>query len=176
MAVAVKGVESVEIADTLATGLMPSTGFTKIIDIQDDSVTFEVPPLETIDYTVEDVDGTRYVLGSTQAGAVFTANSVNIDGAVVEELAGGTWDSVTGEYKAPSQANVVSKAIRFTSRPFEGKKFILSIPKASIVFNFSGSFTKGDLVAIGFTGTATVPVNESGVAQSPWGFKIADVI
>lgn len=176
MAVPVKGVESIEIAEVLPTGLMPTTGFTKIIDIQNESVTFEVPALEVNEYTVEDVDGARYVLGTDQAGATFTANSVNIDGAVVEDLAGGTWDSGTGTYQAPAQSNVVSKAIRFTSRPFEGKKFILNIPKASIAFNFSGSFTKGDLVAIGFTGTATVPTNEAGEPQSPWGFKIVDVI
>lgn len=176
MATPVKGVESIEIADTLPTGLMPETGFTKIIDIQNDSVTFEVPPIETTEYTVEDVDGARYVLGTEQAGASFTCNSVDINGAVIEDLAGGTWDAVTMEYKAPTQVNVVKKAIKFTSRPFEGKKFILSIPSASIAFNFSGSFTKGDLVAIGFTGTATIPTNAAGEVQSPWQLKFVDAL
>lgn len=175
MATPVKGVESIEIADVLSTGLMPATGFTKIRDIQDNSVTLNIPALETENYTVEDVDGTRFVLGTSQDGAEFTANSVDIDGAIVEELAGGTWDDVTQEYQAPVQANIVNKAIKFTSRPFMGKKFVLNIPNAAIAFNFSGEFTKGDLVAIGFTGTAQVPTNEAGEPQPPWSFKIETV-
>lgn len=171
MATPVKGVESVEIADVLPTGLMPTAGFVKIIDIQNDSVTFEVPAIETTDYTVEDIDGTRYVLGTDQAGANFTANSVDINGAVIADLAGGTWDVATKVYNYPTQVNIIKKAIRFTSRPFDGQKMVLSIPSASIAFNFNGSFTKGDLVAIGFTGTATVPTNEAGEVQSPWSIK-----
>lgn len=176
MATPVKGVEKIEIATPLATGLMPTTGYTTIVDIQDGSVTFDVPALETQEYTVEDVDGARYVLGTNQAGAAFTCNSVDINGAVVAQLAGGTWTSATNTYAAPVQSNIVNLAIRFTSRPFDGKKFVLSIPKAAIAFNFSGAFTKDDLVAIGFTGTAQVPTNESGVSQSPWGFKVETVV
>lgn len=175
MATPVKGVESIKIANILATGLMPTTGFTSIVDIQDGSVTFDVPALETQEYTVEDVDGARYVLGTNQAGASFVCNSVDIEGALCARLTGGTWDIATKVFSAPVQANIINQAIQFTSRPFNGKKFVLSIPKAAIAFNFSGSFTKDDLVAIGFTGTAQVPTNEAGTPLSPWSFKIETV-
>lgn len=175
MATPVKGVESIKIAEPLATGLMPTTGFTTIVDIQDGSVTFDVPALETQEYTVEDVDGARYVLGTNQAGASFTCASVDIEGTLVADLTGGTWDVATKTFSAPVQSNIINKAIQFTSRPFNGKKFTLNIPKAAVTFNFSGAFTKDDLVAIGFTGTAQVPTNQAGVSLSPWGFKIEDV-
>lgn len=175
MATPVKGVESIEIFPMSADGSMPSTGGTRIYDIEDESVTFEVPALETIKVRVEDVSGVRYALPGDTDGVTFSANSINIDGAIAAMLTGGTWTPGTGElgaFAAPVDQEVVHLAIRFTSRAFMGKKFVLNIPAAAITFNFSGAFTRGSFVAIGFTGEATTPVNEAGVAQSPWGYQI----
>jgi len=182
MATPVKGVESIEIFPISGDGSMPTTGGTVIIDIQDESVTFDIPPVEKIKVRVEDKDGVRYVLPGETDGPTFAANSIDIAGEVAAMLTGGTWTpgetgkEEFGSFDAPTDQDIKHLAIKFTSRPFMGKKFILNIPVAAITFNFSGSFTRGDFVAIGFEGEATTPVDASGNAVSPWGWKIEEVI
>lgn len=182
MATPVKGVESIEIFPISADGSMPTTGGTRIYDIQDESVTFDVPALETIKIRVEDVSGVRYVLPGDTDGVTFAANSINISGPVIAMLTGGIWTPGAvgkedfGSFAAPVNQDVVHLAIKFVSQPFMGKKFELNIPVAAAVFNFAGAFTRGDFVAIGFTGEATTPMNEAGEAQSPWGYRIVEVL
>lgn len=182
MATPVKGVESIEIFPISVDGSMPTAGGTKIYDIQDESVTFNVPPLERIRVRVEDKSGVRYVLPGETDGVTFTANSIDIAGPVAAKLTGGIWTpggtgkEEFGTYAAPVYQDIVNLAIKFTSQVFMGKKFELSIPVAAITFNFAGAFTRGSFVAIGFEGESTTPVNSSGVALSPWGWKIVEVL
>src|SRR5690606_17807088 len=123
MATPVKGVESIEIFPISADGSMPTTGGTKFIDVQDESVTFNIPPVEKIKVRVEDVDGVRYVLPGETDGATFAANSIDIAGPIAAMLTGGTWTPGAvgkeefGSFAAPVNQDIAHLAIKFTSRP-----------------------------------------------------------
>jgi hypothetical protein len=171
MSVAVTGVESVEFAPIGANGAMPTTGWVKIVDIEDDSVSFTVPPLEKTKFRVEDKGGVRFVLPGDTDGASFAVKSIDMDGAKAALLMGGDWDAVEQEYNYPANPDIVQLAIRFTSKPFEGKKFQLSIPVGAGNAGIANNLTRKGFVALSYSGEATTPSDASGNAVSPWGYK-----
>lgn len=168
---AVSGVESIELAPRGLNGAMPTTGWVKIVDIEDGSASFSVPPLETIKVRVEDKGGVRYILPGDTDGATFAFNSIDISGDKVALLLGGAWDAATKTYTHPAFPDVVSLALRFTSKAFEGQKFQLSIPAAAGTAGFANSLTRTGFLALSYSGEATTPSNAAGEAMSPWGFK-----
>lgn len=167
----VTGVESIELAPIGLNGAMPTTGWVKIVDIEDDSVSFTVPPLEKIKIRVEDKGGVRYVLPGDTDGASFVFKSIDISGDKAKLLFGGEWDAVTKEYNYPANPGIINLAVRFTSQPWEGQKFQLSIPVAAGSVGLANNFTKKGFVAFSYNGEATTPADAQGEAVSPWGFK-----
>lgn len=172
----VTGVESVELAPIGLNGAMPTTGWVKIVDIEDDSVTFNVPPLEKIKIRVEDKGGVRYVLPGDTDGATFAFKSIDVSGDKAALLLDGDWDNAKQEYNYPANPDIVHLAVRFTSKPFQGKKFQLSIPVAAGTAGVSNNFSRKGFVALSYSGEATTPANAAGEAMSPWGFKFIDVV
>lgn len=175
MATPVKGVESLEFAPITGIGTMPTTGWENLIDIAMETVTFDIPEATTNDIRVEDKPGIRYVLPGESEPATFAAGSIDIDGAKLASLFGGTWNAGTQTFTAPAQEQVVYKAIRLTSQEFFGKKFQLFMPQAAITVNFSTAFTKNNLVTVSLSARATTPVDGSGNPVSPWGYQLIDV-
>jgi len=173
---AVYGVESVELAPIGVNGAMPTTGFVKIIDIEDDSVSFTVPPLEKIKVRVEDVSGVRFVLPGDTDGATFAMKSLDISGDKAALLLGGAWDVAKSEYSHPAFPDIVNLAIRFTSKAHGGKKFQLSIPVAAGTAGFANNISRKGFLALTYSGEATTPVDATGKALSPWGFKFIPVV
>lgn len=167
----VNGVESIELAPIGVNGAMPTTGWVKIVDIEDDSVSFAVPPLEKIKIRVEDKGGVRYVLPGETDGAKFSFKSIDIDGPKAALLLGGSWDATAKEFDYPANPGIIQLAVRFTSLPFGGQKFQLSIPVAAGNAGIANNFTKKGFVALSYEGEATTPANAAGEAMSPWGFK-----
>jgi len=171
MSQAVTGVESIELAPIGLNGAMPTTGWVKIVDIEDDSVSFNVPPLEKIKFRVEDKGGVRFVLPGDTDGATFAFKSIDIDGAKAALLLGGTWDPATFEYDYPANPDIIHLALRFTSKAFQGKKFQLSIPVAAGAAGIANNFSRKGFVALSYSGEATTPADATGAAVSPWGYK-----
>jgi len=171
----VTGVESIELAPIGANGAMPTTGWVKIVDIEDDSVSFTVPPLEKVKIRVEDKGGVRYVLPGDTDGATFAFKSIDIDGAKAAILFGGVWTVATKEYAYPANPDTINLAVRFTSKPFMGNKFQLSIPVASGNAGLANNLTRKGFLSVSYSGEATTPADASGNAMSPWGFKFIAV-
>ena len=171
MSQAVTGVESVEFAPIGANGAMPTTGWVKIVDIEDDSVSFTVPPLEKIKVRVEDKGGVRFVLPGDTDGATFAVKSIDMAGDKAALLTGGDWDEATQAYDYPANPDIVQLALRFTSKAFQGKKFQLSIPVAAGNAGIANNLSRKGFVALSYTGEATTPSNAAGEAVSPWGYK-----
>ena len=172
---AVTGVESVELAPIGLNGAMPTTGWIKINDVEDGSVSFTVPPLEKIRVRVEDKGGVRFVLPGDTDGATFAVRSLEIAGDKLALIWGGAWNAATESYDHPAFPDIIHLAVRFTSKVFQGKKFQLSIPVAAGSGGFANAIGRAGFLAISYEGEATTPVNASGVAQSPWGFKFITV-
>lgn len=165
------GVESVEFAPVGANGALPTTGWVKVSNITNDSVSFNVPETAVNEVSVEDVDGPIDVLPTADQEAVtLTFASVELEGDKVQSLIGGTWNAGTGTYDAPAVAEIKHLAIRLTSRPHRGKKFQFHIRNAAIVSNIAAAFTKGELVSLGFTARSTIPFDSTGNPVSPWGW------
>ena len=175
MATSVYGIESVEYAPIMADGTLPTTGWLKISPIADEAVTLTVPPVVTNDIRVADIDGVYEVLPGDTEPAVMEVSTVDVNGAQAEELLGGTWDEVTQTYDAPAVDTINKFALRLTSKPLNGKKVQFFLRKAAILSNIAIALERTNLVRVGFTGRSLTPVNASGVAQSPWGFKIISV-
>jgi len=171
MSQAVTGVESVELAPIGVNGAMPTTGWVKIVDIEDDSVSFTVPPLEKIKIRVEDKGGVRFVLPGDTDGATFVVKSLDIAGDKAALLLGGNWDAATEAYDHPANPDIVHLAVRFTSKAFQGKKFQLSIPVAAGAAGLANNLSRKGFLALSYSGEATTPSNAAGEAVSPWGFK-----
>lgn len=175
MSQAVTGIESIEFAPIGANGKMPTTGWVKVVDIEEDSVSFNVPPLTTVKVRVEDKGGVRFVLPGDTDGAAFAVKSLDIAGEKAVLFMGGDWDPVTQEYNYPASPGVLYLAVRFTSTPFQGKKFQLSIPVAAGSGGIANNLSKKGFVALSYTGEATTPADATGKALSPWGYKFIDV-
>jgi len=167
----VSGVESIELAPIGLNGAMPTTGWVKIVDIEDDSVSFTVPPLEKVKFRVEDKGGVRYVLPGDTDGATFAFKSIDIDGPKAVILFGGAWDATAKEYTYPANPGIVNLAVRFTSKPFQGQKFQLSIPVAAGNAGLANNLSRKGFLSISYSGEATTPADATGAAVSPWGFK-----
>lgn len=168
---AVTGVESVELAPIGANGAMPTTGWVKIVDIEDGSVSFTVPPLEKIRVRVEDKGGVRFVLPGDTDGATFAVRSLEIAGEKLKLVWGGAWDAATKSYAHPALPEIIHLAVRFTSKAFQGEKFQLSIPVAAGSGGFANAIGRAGFLAFSYEGEATTPVDATGAAMSPWGFK-----
>jgi len=171
MSQAVTGVESVEFAPIGLNGAMPSTGWVKVVDIEDDSVSFTVPPLEKIKVRVEDKGGVRFVLPGDTDGATFAVKSIDVAGDKAALFMGGTWDVTAQEYHYPANPDILYLAVRFTSKPFQGKKFQLTIPVAAGTGGIANNLSRKGFVALSYSGEATTPSDASGAAVSPWGYK-----
>lgn len=182
MATPIKGVESIEIFPISADGKMPTSGGMKIQDIQDESVNINIPNLETIKEYVEDKDGVRYVFAGRTEGITVASNSIDVNGEIAAKLTGGTWTPGAtgkeefGEFAAPAKQDIVYLAIKITSKPFMGKKMVFNVVNMAVSFGTPGPLTGKGMFAIGFTGESQTPVNAAGIAQSPWGWKIEEVL
>lgn len=168
---AVTGVESVELAPIGLNGALPTTGWVKINDIEDGSVSFTVPPLERIRIRVEDKAGVRHVLPGDTDGATFAMNSIEIAGDKAALILGGAWDTATKTYSHPAFPKIIQLALRFTSQAYGGEKFQLSIPVAAGNGGFANNIGRAGFLALSYEGEAITPVDAAGVALSPWGFK-----
>jgi len=175
MATPVTGIQSLEFADIMADGSMPTTGFTSIIDIAMETLTFNVPEQVTNDIRVEDKPGVRYVLPGETDPVTLAAQSIDVDGAIAAALTGGTWDAGTQTFDAPADNIIVYKACRVTSIPFMGKQFQLYIRQAAVSINIPNVLTKNGMLSIGFNARSITPVDGSGNAVSPWGWQIINV-
>lgn len=260
MAIRAYGVESVEFAPIGENGALPTTGWIKITNIQDGSVTLTVPEVQTNDIRVEDIDGIVDVLPGETEPATISVASIDLDVNKTAELIGGDYESVgsvktkgtltagtgystpgtyknvpltggtgTGatadivvsgggvtsvtiknkgigytaadslsalaanlggggsgfaqvistvgtvtSYDSPAVGEVKHLAIRITSRPHKSKKFQFHFKDAAIVSNISATFTRSEMLALGFTAKSTTPTDGDGVAVSPWGWKVID--
>lgn len=176
MATPITGVEKLELAPIGVDGAMPTTGWVTIHDIADGSVSFTVPPIEKVKVRVEDVAGVRWILPGDTDNPVLAANTLDIDGANAEMLSGGDWDAVTSTYSAPAVEEIVYLAMRLTSKPYNGKKVIFSIPSAAISMGFSENLTRQGFLQMSIAGDVTTPVDGAGDPVSPWGFKVEAVV
>lgn len=172
---AVTGVESIELAPIGVDGAMPTTGYVKIVDIEMDSVNMTIPPLEKVRIRVEDKSGVRWVLPGETDPPTFAANSLDLSIDKANLLFKGEISTGATEFKAPTNESIQYLAIRFTSKPFDGKKFVLEIPVAAISAGIVNNFTKSGFVALSLSGDATTPSDATGAAVSPYGFKFVDV-
>jgi len=171
---AVTGVESIELAPIGLNGAMPTTGWKKIVDIEMDSVSMTIPPLEKVRIRVEDKAGVRWVLPGETDPPNFAANSLDLSIDNANLLFKGEVTTGATEFKAPTEDKIHHLALRFTSKSFEGKKFVLEIPVAALSAGIANNFTKTGFVALSFSGDATTPSDANGNAVSPYGFKFVD--
>lgn len=173
---AVTGVESIELAPIGLNGAMPTIGWKKIVDIEMDSVNMTIPPLEKVRFRVEDKSGVRWVLPGETDPPTFAANSLDMSIDNANLLFKGEVTTAATEFKAPVNDEIHYLAIRFTSKPFEGKKFVLEIPVAAISTGIVNNFTKSGFVALSLSGDATTPSDATGAAVPAFGFKYVDVV
>lgn len=169
---AVKGVESIELAPVGANGALPSTGWVKIVNIEDGSVSFNIPEPTRTKVRVEDKPGVWAVINEEGDGATVTAKSLDLDPAKADLLfKGDAESSATTEFTAPVDQTIqVELAVRITSKAYNGFKMVFSMPRAAITARIENALTKtGDaFLALGFTAEAMTPVDGSGNALSAW--------
>jgi hypothetical protein len=156
-----------------ADGAMPSTGWVKIGDIEDNSVSLNIPPVETVEIRVEDKNGVRWVLEGDTPPATFAGNSLDLAIDKANLLFKGEITSGATEFTAPI-GGIVYLAMRLTSKSFQGKKFQWSAPAGAIAAGFTNNVTRAGMLAMSFSGSATTPVDADGEAVSPWGYKFID--
>lgn len=171
----INGVESIELAPIGANGAMPTTGWVKIVDIEMDSVSMTIPPLEKVRIRVEDKSGVRWVLPGETDPPVFAANTLDVSVDNANLLFKGEVTTAATAFTAPVIDKIHSLAIRFTSLPLEGKQFVLEIPVAAISAGFVNNFTKAGIVGLNLNGEATTVSDADGDAVPAYGFKYVAV-
>jgi len=165
---AVKGVESIELAPLGVAGALPTTGWVKIVDIEDGSVSFNIPEPTKTKVKVEDKPGIWAVIKEEGDGATVTAKSLDFDPKKADMLFKGiTASEATTDFEAAVDATIeVNLAVRITTKSYGGFKMVFTMPKASITARIENALTKtgGTFLALGFTAEALTPTNASGVA------------
>lgn len=167
---AVTGIEKIEFAPMGINGEMPSTGWVTIHDIEDNSVSLNIPALETIEIRVEDKAGVRWVLPGDTPPATFAGNSLDLSIKNAELLFKGVTTGNGTTFSAATEDKVVYLAMRLTSKIFQGKQMQWSAPAGAITAGFTNNVTRAGMLAMSFSGAATTPVDASGEAVSPWGY------
>lgn len=171
----VKGVESIEFAPVSADGSAPSTGWVKVTDIEDGSVSFNIPEATITRIQVEDKPGTWAIVAEEGDGASVTGKSLNMEPKTADLLfKGRTTSTATTRFDAPIDgSNVVNLAVRVTSRPQNGFKMVFVIINGSITARVENPLTKNgtDFLALGFTAEATSAVDATGKSVSPWYYE-----
>lgn len=164
----VKGVESIELAELGVNGALPSTGWVKIVDIEDGSVSFNIPEQTKTKVRVEDKPGVWAIINEEGDGASLTAKSLDFDPAKADLLFKGDADSsATTEFSAPIDQTInVQLAVRITTKAYQGFKMVFTMPKAAITARIENALTKtgATFLALGFTAEAMTPVDGTGVA------------
>lgn len=171
----VKGVESIEFAKVSADGTLPTTGWVKITDIEMGSVSINVPEKVLTKIKVEDKPGTWAVVGEEGDGASITGKSLNMEPKSADLIFKGDVASTsTTKFEAPiDQTAEVNLAVRLTSKPRLGYKFVMVILNGSIIGRIENTLTKdgADFLALGFTAEALGVVDATGDALAPWYFE-----
>lgn len=171
----VKGVESIEFAPVSVDGSMPTTGYIKIVDIEEGSVSFNIPEPSLQKIYVEDKSGVWDVVGEEGDGASVTGKSLDLDPKKADLLFKGlTASTATDEFTAPiDSANVINLAVRITSKGRRGFKMIFNMPNAAIVARIENPLAKRgtEFLALGFTAEATAVTDASGAQLPPWSYK-----
>jgi len=171
----VKGVESIEFAPISAVGTLPTTGWVKFTDIEEGSVSFNIPEATLTKVRVEDKAGVWAIVGEEGDGASITGKSLNMDPKIADLLFKGDAASTsTTKFEAPiSSANVVNLAVRVTSQPRLGFKMVFVILNGAIVARIENTLAKvgTDFLSLGFTAEATAVSDADGDALSPWYYE-----
>lgn len=168
----VKGVESIELGPLGVAGALPSTGWVKIVDIEDGSVSFAIPEANKTKVRVEDKPGVWAVINEETDGATVTAKSLDFDPKKADLLfKGDVASAATTDFSAPIDQTInVTLAVRITTKAYNGFKMVFTMPKAAITARFENALTKtgGTFLALGFTAEALTPSDAEGVALAPY--------
>ncbi|WP_333577870.1 hypothetical protein ACLCDV_08040 [Sphingobacterium sp. Lzh-3] len=175
MAFAVKGVESIEFAPVSADGTLPTTGWVKFEDIEDGSVSFNIPEKNNTKVKVEDKPGTWAIVGEEGDGASVTAKSLDLEPKKADMLFNGkTASTATTKFEAPVDGTLeVNLALRVTSKPRNGFKMVFVILNGGISARIENNLTKSgaDFLALGFTAESLGVVDATGAIVSPWYYE-----
>jgi len=175
----VKGVESIEFAQIVPFGAVPTTGWQKFTDIEMGSVAFNIPEPTLTRVQVEDKPGTWAIIPEEGEGASVTGKSLNIDPVIGDLLFKGiTGSTSTTRFDAPTANDiVVNLAVRITTKPYMGKKLVFVIPTASVIARLENPLTKAgaDFLSFGFTAEALTVSDADGNNVSPWYFEVTNV-
>lgn len=179
MAKSVYGVESIEIAPIgtgAETGLMPSTGYVDIVDIQVGSVSFNIPEPTTNDIRTEDSEGVRWTLKGDSDPPTFNFGTHDLTLEQLVEIFGGTIDAGPPEqYHAAVNADLVQKAVRMTSKPLGGFQAIFEFPLCTLISSFDATFTRDTVSAITVAARVNSPLNQAGEPSPAWGVRYVAV-
>lgn len=172
---AVTGVESLELAVMAANGAMPTTGWITVRDIEMGSVNLTIPPLNKTRVRVEDKAGVRWVLPGETDPATIAFNSLELKIDAANLLFKGEITTDATEFEAPADnEQIYYLAVRLTSKPFEGKKMVFTAPALAGSAGFVNAITKNGFLALSYNADVTTPVDATGNAVSPWGYKFVE--
>lgn len=172
---AIKGVESIEFAPLGVNGALPVSGWVKIVNIEDGSVSFNIPEPTKTKVRVEDKPGIFAVINEEGDGATVTGKSLDFDPKKADLLfKGNAASSATTTFEAPIDQTIqVNLAFRLTTKGWDGSKMVFTMPKAAVSARFENAVTKSGatFLALGFTAEALTPVDGTGAALSPYKYE-----
>lgn len=171
---AVTGVESLEFAPMSADGAIPTTGWVKIVDIEDGGIALTIPELTTVDVRVEDVSGIRFVLPGDEEPATIVGASLDLKIDKANFLFKKEVTTDATEFKAPTDRKIHYFAVRLTSKSFQGQKFQWIAPGIALSTGFKNNLGRAGFLALSFTGKTTTLVDALGKPVSPWGYKFIE--
>lgn len=171
----VKGVEKIEFAPVSSDGTMPTSGWVSVTDIEEGSVSFNIPEPSLTKINVEDKDGIWAIVAEETDGASVTGKSLNLDPKNADLLFNGkTASTATNKFEASAVAGSnVTLAVRVTTRPRNGFKMVFGIIKGNVTARIENPLTKAgaEFLAIGFTAEALSATDASGTPVSPWYYE-----
>ncbi len=170
----VKGVESIELAPVGANGALPTTGWVKFEDIEDGSVSFNLPEKTRNKLYVEDKKGAIAVFFEEGEDVSVSAKGLDLDPKNTNILAKGDFSSTGNRFEAPIDQDAdVNLAVRITSKPQRGFKMVFVILYGSIVYRIENALTKSstEALALGFTAEALAVTDKDGKQIPHWYYE-----
>jgi hypothetical protein len=148
------GLEKIEMGEVGTDGGMGTT-LAQIGYTYEDTCTLTTEDPTDTEFYVEELDDPVAVI-SKQGKTTFSFSLANPSADTLKELMGGTVNSSTGAWEAPTKLPTIEKSVKIT--PTQG--FVITVPRMKIVAKFNANFSKTNMTLVEVTGTVLTPTKD----------------
>lgn len=155
-----------------ADGAMGATLDHVFTDIKNDTCVVDLPKPGVTSITPDDKSNPIAVLlddSSVQKKISFS--TYNCDLSKFPNLFGGTYDSTTKKWSAPTAMGLICQSVEITTKDIDGNHTVGTAPKCAVVAGYTGNYNKKGVAEIAVELYVLVPQDASGNDLAPFAMQ-----